>query len=101
MKPYTIEPHFPLVFHRINHDMVDHTWSDVESLATQERGAVTIVVRKYKRKEWSARILGLGCEGFRVVWEGRSGGLPDLETAIHAEMVRRYPSHAMGPVHNC
>lgn len=97
----TIEPHFPLVFHTIDHETTDRTWANVESLATQYRGMVSVVVRKYKGGEYYARILGLGCERFRVAWAGRGFDLPSLESAIHEAMTRLYPSHANGPVKDC
>jgi hypothetical protein len=97
---YTIEPHCPLSFRKIEHDLCDHTWAHIDSLATQERGGVTIVVRKYKGGEYSARILGLGCERFRVAWEGRGCDLPSIESAIHEAMRRLYPSHASKPFRN-
>lgn len=89
-----------LVFRTIDHNMCDHTWSDTESLATQCRGRVTVVVRKYKRKEWSAKILGLGCERFRVAWSCRSGSIESLVPLIDEAVSRLYPSDANGPFLN-
>ena len=84
----------PFHFRPINHDLVDHTWADVESIAHQERGGVLVVVRKYKRKEWSVKIVGLGCERYRIAWSCRTGGWEGMEAIIDSHVARLYPEHA-------
>ena len=85
----------PLNFRPIEHDMCDHTWSDVESVATQCHGQVAIVVRKYlNRNEWSGKIIGLGCERFRIAWEARSGDIENLKSGLWVHLRMLYPAHA-------